>query len=146
MQFSADSGEDSHARLMAKVREAWQAISEQTLFFELELVQLDTEQFKMLQAEPALAILQARAAWPASGLTLGLSFASGSGEPDGLKLDVCLCPDCRRVAGVSPGLDERLRAQIPGAAPVLDAGRLALLGTGIGGKGQRLNIYVEPAT
>ncbi|WP_306132794.1 hypothetical protein [Roseivivax marinus] len=98
------------------------------------------------QAEPALAILQARAAWPASGLTLGLSFASGSGEPDGLKLDVCLCPDCRRVAGVSPGLDERLRAQIPGAAPVLDAGRLALLGTGMGGKGQRLNIYVEPAT
>ncbi|MCM2266095.1 MAG: M3 family oligoendopeptidase [Desulfuromonadales bacterium] len=53
--FSADGSDARHLRLFAEVREAWQEISETTLFFELELLRLSQEDFGGLRAAPELA-------------------------------------------------------------------------------------------
>ncbi|MBW2477261.1 MAG: M3 family oligoendopeptidase, partial [Deltaproteobacteria bacterium] len=55
LQFAADSRPAEHGRLMARVREAWQRVSEKTLFFELELLQLEEQQFAHLIDAPQLA-------------------------------------------------------------------------------------------
>lgn len=55
LQFSADSNDPRHPRLLAQVREAWQTVSEATLFFELELLQLAAERFEVLLQEPLIA-------------------------------------------------------------------------------------------
>ena len=41
--FYAESSNPEHTSLVAKVREAWQVIHELTLFFELEILELDEE-------------------------------------------------------------------------------------------------------
>jgi len=53
--FSADSEPDEHKALIARVREAWSAISEQTLFFELEILRIDEEHFSRLVKDPEIA-------------------------------------------------------------------------------------------
>jgi len=50
--FSADSEPDTHKALIARVRESWTRISEATLFFELEILQLDQEHFLDLLKQP----------------------------------------------------------------------------------------------
>ncbi len=52
--FCADSRPDQHKMLLAKVREDWSTISEQLLFFELELMKLDAEHFTSLLQSEAL--------------------------------------------------------------------------------------------
>ncbi len=71
--FSADSANQKHVRLLARVREAWQAMHDQTLFFELELLQVDDERFSSLvgHAEVApyahyLAVIRAHAPYALS--------------------------------------------------------------------------------
>jgi len=60
--FSGDSEPDQHKRLVAKVREVWGGITEQTLFFELELLQLEEDHFNGLlktdQVSPSTHYLQ----------------------------------------------------------------------------------------
>ncbi len=90
-----------------------------------------------------LHILAPRAPWPATGVTLGLSFCPESGAVDGAKLDLCLCPDCRAAAGVAGGIRQRLGDLIPRAAMPENAD-LALLGFAGGGKGGRMNAYFAP--
>lgn len=53
--FSADNTKPGHGSLMAKVREAWQAIHEKTLFFELELLALGDDVFCPLLMAAELA-------------------------------------------------------------------------------------------
>ena len=53
--FCADSRPDSHKELLALVREDWAKISEQLLFFELELMALDEQRFAALQSSSELA-------------------------------------------------------------------------------------------
>jgi oligoendopeptidase F len=52
--FSADSRPDSHKALFARVREHWSQVSEQLLFFELELMKLPADKFADLQTSAAL--------------------------------------------------------------------------------------------
>lgn len=52
--FYADSGNPQHARLLAEVRESWQAIHEETLFCELELIALDEDVCRSLLADAAV--------------------------------------------------------------------------------------------
>ena len=89
-------------------------------------------------------ILQPQAAWPASGLTIGLSFDPRTGALDGIKVDFCLCPACRKAAQLKSPPEEQLLGAVPRAVHMLNAGKLALLGFGIAGKGQRMNAYFEP--
>ena len=53
--FAADSGKPEHARLLARVRESWQAIHDQVLFFELEILSLQAETFHALVMTPEIA-------------------------------------------------------------------------------------------
>lgn len=53
--FSTDGNDIGHMRLLAEVRELWQAISEATLFFDLELLRLPESAFKRLRSNPELA-------------------------------------------------------------------------------------------
>lgn len=46
--FSGESSDPEHTRLLAQVREAWQAIHEETLFFELELLALGEDVYRAL--------------------------------------------------------------------------------------------------
>lgn len=67
--FAADSSDDRHKALMARARESWHELSEQTLFFELELLRLDREHFAVLLRDAELApyrhyLLQLRAHAP----------------------------------------------------------------------------------
>ena len=53
--FYADSSEPAHTRLVAQVREAWQAIHEKTLFFELEILALDEVVYSALALKTEVA-------------------------------------------------------------------------------------------
>jgi len=53
--FAADSSRESHRALLAKVRETLAAVTEATLFFELEIVRLDSGQSERLLAAAAVA-------------------------------------------------------------------------------------------
>lgn len=53
--FAEDSGDDRHKALMARAREEWHEISETTLFFELDLLRLESEPFAALLRDPVLA-------------------------------------------------------------------------------------------
>ncbi len=53
--FSGDSEADVHKALMARVREAWSEVSEQTLFFELEILRIDEELFSHLLKDAEVA-------------------------------------------------------------------------------------------
>lgn len=88
-------------------------------------------------------LLNPQSSWPASGVTLALGFAPDTGAPDGAKVDLCLCPDCRAAAQVPQGLRQRLQQALPYSALPDHAG-LALLGFAGGGKGARMNAYFAP--
>lgn len=49
--FSRDSRPDAHKALLAKTRETWSDISEETLFFELEILKIDQVRFSELLRE-----------------------------------------------------------------------------------------------
>lgn len=49
--FFGDSSNSRHTRLVAQAREAWQAIHEATLFFELEILKLDEAVYSLLVAD-----------------------------------------------------------------------------------------------
>jgi oligoendopeptidase F len=53
--FYADSSEPEHPRLLAQVREAWQKIHEETLFFELEILALDDNVYTPLVMDAAVS-------------------------------------------------------------------------------------------
>ncbi len=53
--FYADSSNQEHIRLMAEVREVWQAVHEETLFFELELLGLDEDVYRALVDDAMIA-------------------------------------------------------------------------------------------
>lgn len=53
--FSADSAPAPHKALLARVREGWSAVSEATLFFELEILRIDEERFAELLRDPEVA-------------------------------------------------------------------------------------------
>lgn len=53
--FSADSSNPQHTRMVAQVREAWQTIHEETLFFELEVLLLDDSVYRSLVVDASLA-------------------------------------------------------------------------------------------
>lgn len=53
--FSADSTLPRHRALLARVRELWTAVSEEVLFFELELLRIDEERFALLLKDPEVA-------------------------------------------------------------------------------------------
>jgi len=53
--FSADSRPDKIKALFAKVREQWSEVSEELLFFELELMKLEEQRFSALSATAELA-------------------------------------------------------------------------------------------
>lgn len=53
--FSADSEPARHKALMARVREAWSTISEQTLFFDLEILRIEEEHFSQLVKDVEVA-------------------------------------------------------------------------------------------
>ncbi|MBN1141769.1 MAG: M3 family oligoendopeptidase [Deltaproteobacteria bacterium] len=53
--FAADSTPVRHRGLLAKVREAWSAIGEELLFFELELLKVDEELLAELLKDPGVA-------------------------------------------------------------------------------------------
>ncbi len=53
--FSADSNPPRHKALLSRAREAWSAASEQVLFFELEILQLDNERYIELLKNPEVA-------------------------------------------------------------------------------------------
>lgn len=55
LAFSADSGPAANKQRLARVREVWSGISEQTLFFELELLRLDTGKFESLLEDAEVA-------------------------------------------------------------------------------------------
>ncbi len=53
--FAADSTPARHKALLARVREAWSAVSEEVLFFELEILRIDEERFASLLRDPELS-------------------------------------------------------------------------------------------
>ncbi len=53
--FYANSSEPEHPRLLAQVREAWQKIHEETLFFELEILALDDNDYTPLVMDAAVS-------------------------------------------------------------------------------------------
>ncbi|WP_305045507.1 M3 family oligoendopeptidase [Geoalkalibacter sp.] len=53
--FSADSRPDAHKALLARVRELWSAVSEEVLFFGLELLRIDEERFAHLLKDADVA-------------------------------------------------------------------------------------------
>ncbi len=53
--FSGDSRPDGHKALLARVRETWSAVSEEVLFFELELLRIDEERFIQILKDPRIA-------------------------------------------------------------------------------------------
>lgn len=53
--FAADSTPARSKALLAKVREAWSAVTEEVLFFELEILRIDEERFASLLRDPELA-------------------------------------------------------------------------------------------
>jgi len=55
LQFSADSEPAPHKALLARVRETWSGISEQTLFFELEVLRIDEVPFAALLKDSEVA-------------------------------------------------------------------------------------------
>jgi oligoendopeptidase F len=52
--FADDGESDVHKALLARVREAWSDLSEEILFFELEIQRIDPEGFAVLLADPLL--------------------------------------------------------------------------------------------
>ncbi|MBW6512933.1 MAG: M3 family oligoendopeptidase [Desulfuromonadaceae bacterium] len=52
--FSADGAHEGHKQLLARVREAWSAVSESILFLELEIVHIIDETFAELMLSPLL--------------------------------------------------------------------------------------------
>jgi oligoendopeptidase F len=53
--FAGDSAPDRHKALMARAREVWSAVAEETLFFELELLEVDEERMAALFRDPEVA-------------------------------------------------------------------------------------------
>lgn len=53
--FAGDSSPDAHKALLARAREAWSGLSEETLFFELELLAIDEERMAALLRDPEVA-------------------------------------------------------------------------------------------
>lgn len=53
--FSADSTPARPKALLARVRETWSAVTEEVLFFELEILRIDEERFAALLRDPELA-------------------------------------------------------------------------------------------
>jgi oligoendopeptidase F len=53
--FAGDSRPDIHKALLARAREAWSALAEETLFFELELLAVDEERLSDLLRDPEVA-------------------------------------------------------------------------------------------
>ncbi|HEY7744832.1 MAG TPA: M3 family oligoendopeptidase [Desulfuromonadales bacterium] len=53
--FAGDSSPDAHKALLARAREAWSALAEETLFFELELLAIDEERMAVLLRDPEVA-------------------------------------------------------------------------------------------
>jgi oligoendopeptidase F len=53
--FAGDSAPDRHKSLMARAREVWSAVAEETLFFELELLEVDEERMAALFRDPEVA-------------------------------------------------------------------------------------------
>ncbi|AMV73900.1 M3 family oligoendopeptidase [Desulfuromonas carbonis] len=53
--FAADSRVPAHGALLARARETYATVSERTLFFELEVLQIPAERFTALLQEPAIA-------------------------------------------------------------------------------------------
>jgi oligoendopeptidase F len=52
--FAADSTADRHKVLLSAARESWSAVSEETLFFELEVLRINQERFAELLRTPEL--------------------------------------------------------------------------------------------
>lgn len=50
--FALDSQNEAHTRLVARVRELWQSVQEQTLFFELDILKLDEAVIAQLKKDP----------------------------------------------------------------------------------------------
>lgn len=53
--FAGDSRPDLHKALLARAREAWSSLAEETLFFELELLAVDEERLAELLKDPGVA-------------------------------------------------------------------------------------------
>ncbi len=53
--FSGDSAPDRHKALLTRVREAWSAISETVIFFELEILRIEEERFARFLKDPDVA-------------------------------------------------------------------------------------------
>lgn len=53
--FAADSTVATHKALVARSREVWSAVSERTLFFELEILRIDQELYQRLVRDPEIA-------------------------------------------------------------------------------------------
>jgi oligoendopeptidase F len=53
--FAADSAPDAHKALLARAREAWSALAEEVIFFELELLRIDEERLALLLRDPEVA-------------------------------------------------------------------------------------------
>lgn len=53
--FYADSLDSEHTRLVAKVRDVWQKVQEETLFFELEVLALDEELYQALRSSESVS-------------------------------------------------------------------------------------------
>ncbi|TYO99217.1 oligoendopeptidase F [Geothermobacter ehrlichii] len=53
--FAANSGPAAHKALVARTREVWSEVSEQTLFFELEILRIDQELYQQLIRDPEVA-------------------------------------------------------------------------------------------
>ncbi|HXV20033.1 MAG TPA: M3 family oligoendopeptidase [Desulfuromonadales bacterium] len=53
--FAGDSAPDPHKALMARAREVWSAVAEETLFFELELLDVDEERMAALFRDSEVA-------------------------------------------------------------------------------------------
>jgi oligoendopeptidase F len=53
--FAGDSAPDLHKALLARAREVWSALAEETLFFELELLDVDEERMAALFRDPEVA-------------------------------------------------------------------------------------------
>jgi oligoendopeptidase F len=56
--FYSDSSKPEYTRLVSQVREAWQVIHEETLFFELEVLALDEELFQSIVGDETVAAYQ----------------------------------------------------------------------------------------
>lgn len=52
--FAEDGTDEATKALLAKVRECWSAVNEETLFFELEVLLIDSERLAVLLKEPEL--------------------------------------------------------------------------------------------